>query len=175
MFAAHFATGLAIAARARRAPLLALLVAAFLPDLVWIALAYAGVEPTGPSTFFDGWSHSCISMFTVSTAFALCFARKGSRVWIPVWAAGMSHAVLDGIIHPTPLSLYPHAALAVPWNLWPWGSQQTSLGFSNYWWLQFVIVDGLLGAYAVLALRSAVPPHLVAATTMLVLGLHLTF
>jgi hypothetical protein len=56
MYAPHFAAALAIESRVRRAPLWALLVGAFLPDLVWIVFARAGVEPAQPSCFFDDWS-----------------------------------------------------------------------------------------------------------------------
>lgn len=100
MFAAHFAVGLAIGARARRAPMPALLAGAFLPDIVWIGLAAAGVEPFTRSAFFDGWSHSVVSVLVEAAVFALCFAHKGVRVWLPVWLAVMSHVVLDVIYSP---------------------------------------------------------------------------
>jgi hypothetical protein len=116
MFAAHFAAGLAIGARARRAPMSALLAGAFLPDVVWIGFAAVGVEPSAPSVFFDGWSHSFVSVLVEATVFALFFAYKGVRVWLPVWLAVMSHVVLDAIIHPSPLALYPHASLRVSWD-----------------------------------------------------------
>ncbi|MGA9970982.1 MAG: hypothetical protein WBQ07_11610 [Candidatus Acidiferrales bacterium] len=175
MFAAHFAAGLAIGACTRRAPMSALLAGAFLPDVVWIGLAAAGVEPSAPSVFFDGWSHSFVSVLVEATVFALFFAYKGVRVWLPVWLAVMSHVVLDAIIHPMPISLYPHASVSVPWDLWPWGSLPAALGFSHYWWVQLAIVAGLLGVYAVAALRSLFPPNLVGATVLLVLGLHWIF
>jgi hypothetical protein len=175
MFAAHFAVGLAIGARARRAPPPALLAGAFLPDIVWIGLAAAGVEPFTRSAFFDGWSHSVVSVLVEAAVFALCFAHKGVRVWLPVWLAVMSHVVLDVIIHPRPIALYPHASLGAPWDLWRWGSLPAALGFSHYWWVQLAIVISLLGAYALAELRSSFPPNLVGATVLLVLGLHLLF
>jgi hypothetical protein len=175
MFAAHFAAGLAIGARARRAPMSALLAAAFLPDVVWIGLAAAGVEPSAPSVFFDGWSHSFVSALVEATVFALFFAYKGVRVWLPVWLTVMSHVVLDAIIHPSPIALFPHASLRLPWDLWRWGSLPAVLGFSHYWWVQLAIVAALLGAYAVAALRSSFPLNLVGATVLLLLGLHWIF
>ena len=172
MFAAHFAAGLAIGARARRAPMSALLAGAFLPDVVWIGLAAAGVEPSAPAVFFDGWSHSFVSVLVLATVFALFFASQGVCVWLPVWLAVMSHVVLDSIIHPKPIALYPHALLRVPWDLWHWGSLPAAFGLSHYWWVQFAIMLALLGVYAIATLRSSFPPNLVGATVLLVLGLH---
>ncbi len=175
MFAAHFAAGLAIGAHARRAPMSSLLAGALLPDIVWIGLAAAGVEPSDPSVFFDGWSHSFVSVLFMATVFALFFAYKGIRVWLPIWLAVMSHLVLDSIIHPAPIALYPHSSLRLPWDLWRWGLAPGLLGFSHYWWIQLAIVILLLGAYARAALRWSFPANLVGATVLLVLGLHWTF
>lgn len=175
MFAAHFAAGLALGARAPRAPTWAVLAGAFLPDVLWIVLATAGVEPSAPSVFFDGWSHSVASVLAEATVFAAFFVNKGYRVWLPIWLAVMSHVVLDGIIHPTPIALFPHASLRVPWDLWRWGAAPGLLGFSHYWCVQCAIMAALLGIYAPAALRSPMPRNLVLATVLLVLGLHLVF
>lgn len=174
MFAAHFAVGLAIGARAPRAPMSAMLAGAFLPDVVWIGLAAAGVEPSAP-VFFDDWSHSFVSVLCIATVFALFFAAKGAGVWLPVWLAVMSHVVLDAIIHPRRIALYPYASLRVPWELWRWGSLPGALGLSHYWWVQAGVVAALLGVYGIAALRAEFPPNLVGATVLLVLGLHLIF
>jgi hypothetical protein len=88
----------------------ALLAGVFLPDVVWIGLDAAGVEPSGQSVFFDGWSHSFVSVLVEATVFALFFAYKGVRVWLPVWLAVMSHVVLDAIIHPKPIALSARVA-----------------------------------------------------------------
>jgi hypothetical protein len=48
MYSPHFAAALAIKSTAPRAPLWALLTGAFLPDMLWIALARLGVEPAQP-------------------------------------------------------------------------------------------------------------------------------
>ncbi|MEW9573602.1 hypothetical protein ABQJ54_17750 [Rhodanobacter sp. Si-c] len=173
MFAAHFAAGLAIGAHARRAPMAALLAGAFLPDIVWIGLAVAGIEPSAPAVFFDGWSHSFASVLVMAALFALCFAHAGMQAWLPAGLAVMSHVVLDAIVHPVPIALYPHASLRVPWDLWSWGAQPAALGFSHYWWIQLAVVVALLGVYARASLRSSFPPNLVAATVLLVLGLHM--
>lgn len=172
MYAAHFAMGLAIGSRARQSPTWALLIGAFLPDLAWIGLAALGVEPSTP-IFFDDWSHSLASVIVLATAFALFFLSRGVRVWVPVWAAVGSHFLLDAVIHPKPLALFPHSRLHMPWDLWQWGAAQAWLGFTRYWWIQFLAVTPLLVVYARGARRDSLPTRLVAATCLIVLGLHL--
>jgi hypothetical protein len=173
MYAAHFAAGLAIGARARRAPMWALLGGAFVPDIVWIALSAAGAEPAGSSVFFDDWSHSLLSVTLEATLFALCFVRGGKAVWLPVWLAVASHFLLDAIIHPRPVALYPHSAIHVPWDLWHWGETRAALGFTHYWWVQLGIIFPLLGLYVVGMRRQKFPLDLAWATVLTFLGLHL--
>lgn len=175
MYAAHFAAGLAIGARAPRAPIWALLAGVFLPDLVWIALSATGVEPAAPSLFFDDWSHSLLSVIVLASLFALCFARRGAAVWIPVWLAVASHFLFDAIIHPRPIAVYPHSAMHIPWDLWHWGEARTALGFTHYWWVQFGIVVPLLCIYALGMRRQNFAPNLAWATVLTVLLLHLVF
>ena len=172
MFAAHFAAGLAIGAKEKKAPMSALLAGAFLPDVIWIALSLVGLEPSEPSSFFDGWSHSLLSVMVEATLFALFFTTRGVRVWLPIWLAVMSHAALDGMVHPKPLEFYPYSSLRLPWDLWQWGSHLAFLGFSHYWWLQFSLVALFLGLYAMLTRRSSIPRHLACASILLVFGLH---
>ena len=173
MYAAHFAAGLAIGARARRAPMWALLAGAFLPDIVWISLAAAGVEPATTSMFFDDWSHSLISVAIEASVLALCFVRGGRGIWIPVWLAVFSHFLLDAIIHPRPVALYPHSAIHAPWSLWHWGETQVVLGFTHYWWVQFGLTVPLLYVYVMGMRRQKFALDLTWATVLTVLGLHL--
>jgi hypothetical protein len=175
MYAAHFAAGLAIGARAPRAPMWALLAGAFLPDVAWIGLSCAGVEPAGTGVFFDDWSHSLVSVLILATLFALCFVRSGRGVWLAIWLAVASHFVLDAPIHPRPLALYPHAAIRVPWDLWHWGETPWALGFSHYWWVQLAVTLTLLAVYVAGVPRRNFAPNLAWATVLLVLGLHLVF
>lgn len=175
MYAAHFTCGLAIGSQARRASIGVLLAAAFLPDIVWIVLSAIGIEPAGPAVFFDDWSHSLLSVVLLATLFALCFVRKGACVWVPVWLAVFSHFLLDAIIHPRPIALYPHSSIHVPWDLWRWGGITATLGFTHYWWLQLSIIIPLLSIYALGMRRQYFPSRLVWATVLAVLGLHLIF
>lgn len=175
MYAAHFAAGLAISSRAPRAPLWALLAACFLPDIVWIVLAASGVEPAGPSVFFDDWSHSLASIVVEASLFALLFIRRGLYVWLPIWLAVASHFLLDVLIHPKPLALYPHATWHAPWDLWSWGLAKTPWLFTHYWWVQFGIIVPLVALYAIGARKQALPANLIAATALSLLALQLLF
>jgi hypothetical protein len=173
MYAAHFAAGLAIKSRVPQTPGWAVLAAAFLPDFAWIGLAGAGVEPAGPKIFFDDWSHSLLSIVVLASVFALAFIRKGRPVVIALWLAGLSHFVLDFLIHPKPLALYPHSAIHLGWPLWDWGQAPFWLGFSHYWWVQFAFVVPLLAIYALSERR--LPRNLIAASCIAVFGLELVF
>lgn len=55
----------------------AILVGAFLPDLLWIALARIGAEPAQQFNFFDDWSHSLLSVVIMASGFSLLFVRAG--------------------------------------------------------------------------------------------------
>jgi hypothetical protein len=175
MYAAHFAAGLAIKSRAPRAPAWAVLGAAFIPDVLWMGLAGAGIEPADPKVFFDDWSHSLASILLEATVLALLFYRRGIGVWLPVWLAAFSHFLLDLPIHPRPLALYPNAPIHLGWNTWNWGSSKSFLGATNYWWVQLGVTLVLLGIYARGARRVRIAPNLAAASCISVLGLHLLF
>ncbi|HXW93432.1 MAG TPA: hypothetical protein VEK33_22980 [Terriglobales bacterium] len=153
----------------------ALLAGAFLPDIVWIALSAAGIEPAGASVFFDDWSHSLVSVVLEATLLALCFVRRGRGVWMPVWLAVVSHFLLDAIVHPRPAALYPYSAIHLPWNLWHWGEAQAALGFTHYWWFQLGITVLLLAIYVMGSRRQAFAQNLTWATALTVVGLHSIF
>ena len=174
MYAAHFAAGLAVKGRVSRAPLWALFTACFLPDFLWVVLARAGAEPEYPPRgFFDDWSHSVLMIVVWSTLFALAFWRRDRMAGAAVWIAGMSHLVLDFLVHPVRLSLYPHASMHVGWDLWQWGQQKSRLGPNHYWWLEAAFTVFLLAIYTASARRARLPLRIVAASCLLVCGVHL--
>jgi hypothetical protein len=174
VYAAHFAASLAVKGRAERAPLWALMTAAFLPDLLWIAFARAGIEPEYPPRgFFDDWSHSALMILVWSTLFALLFLRRDRLVAAAVWIAGMSHLILDFLIHPARIALYPHSSIHLGWNLWQYGQRKSRLGPSHYWWVEAGFVVALLLIYAFLGKRTSYSRRIVTASCLLVCGLHL--
>ena len=175
MFAAHFAAGLAIKAAQPKAPAWAVLTGAFLPDLLWIAFAGAGVEPASDAAFFDGWSHSVASIGIEAVLFALCFHRLGRTVMLAIALAVLSHLPLDALIHPKPLELWPHSAILLGQPTWAWGQIQSALGKTRYWWIQLAILSPLLVFYGRKARKRRLSANLIAASCLLVIGLHLGF
>jgi hypothetical protein len=174
MYPAHFAAGLAVKGCVPKAPTWALMTAVFLPDFLWIALARAGIEPEYPPLgFFDDWSHSLLSVVLCSTLFAMAFRGSGRTVAISIWIAGVSHFVLDFLIHPAKLALYPHSAVRLGWNLWQYGQQKSSLGGTHYWWLEAGAILPLLILYGWYGRRNGIPARMIAAACLLVAGLHL--
>lgn len=171
MYAPHFAAALAIKARLRQAPLWALLVAAFLPDLLWIGLAITGIEPsTDPFHFFDEWSHSLISVLLLATAFAAAFGNKGRGVVVAIWAAVLTHFLLDFPIHAGRLALYPHSGVHLGWDLLGWGLRPGWLGPSIDWWLQLGVLLVLLLCYGLLVDRTPAMRNKVIAQSIVLLA-----
>ena len=83
-----------------------------------------------------------------------------------VWLAVFSHFLLDMPIHPKDLALYPHSAFHLGWGLW-------SIGRRNYWYVQLGVLAVLTTVYAQGAAKQKFPANLIAATCVLLLGLHL--
>jgi hypothetical protein len=167
MFAAHLAAGLAIKSRAPQAPTWALLLGAFLPDLIWIPLAALGVEPAATAVFFDDWSHSLATTVVWAALFAALFWRRcGASVAVAIGLAVVSHFLLDLPIHPRPLALYPHSALRLSLGL-------GAAARASYWWLQLAVVAALALVYIQGARRQEVPARLIAASVLVVVSMHL--
>jgi hypothetical protein len=173
MYAPHFAAALAIKGRTPAAPLWALLIGAFIPDLLWIALARMGIEPAQPSKFFDDWSHSLISVAILASVFALAFLQRGKPVVVAIWLAVFSHFVLDFPVHPKRLALAPLTGIYIGWDLLAWGSRPGWLGAINDWWLQLAALLVLLVVYATGARRTGTQPTAVTASSALLIGIQL--
>jgi len=166
MYAPHFAAALAIKTRVPRAPTPALLLGAFLPDLVWAVLAALGIEPTARASFFDDWSHSLLTIALQAVLFAALFRHRGRAVMAAVALAVLSHFLLDLPVHPKPLGLYPHSALRLSLGL-------PEISRRAYWWIQ----AGLVALFALLYVQAANalrwPRNLVAATCVTLASLQL--
>jgi hypothetical protein len=173
MYAPHFAAALAIKGRTPEAPLWALLIGAFIPDLLWIALARIGIEPAQTSNFFDDWSHSLVSVAILASLFALAFLRRGRHIFIAMWLAVFSHFVLDFPVHPKRLVLAPMTHIYLGWDLLAWGSRPGWLGAINDWWLQLAVLLVLLVIYATGAAEARIQPTAAAASSALLIGIQL--
>ena len=167
MYAAHFATGLALKSYVPKSPTWAVLAGAFLPDLLWIALARVGVEPTAREIFFDDWSHSFFTIVLWATLFALLFWRLGWLVVLAVWVAVFSHFPLDAVIHPKHMALYPHSRIHIGWI-----ASGGVFALKN-WSVELAIVVVMSIVYGIGAKRNALPVNLIVATLTLLLGLEL--
>ena len=129
MFVGHLAAALAAKRVERRAPLGALVGAAFGLDLIWPVLLLAGIETVridpGNTTFtplaFDHypWSHS-LSMavvWAVVVGRASAAVLKHTRSGLVIGLAVLSHWVLDYVTHRPDLPLWPGGA-KVGLGLW---------------------------------------------------------
>lgn len=167
MYAPHFAAALAIKGGA---PLWALLIGAFIPDLVWIALARVGIEPAQTSNFFDDWSHSLVSGRNSGDAVCISFSPQGHTRF--------SSDLVGGVlaffpVHPKRLALAPLTGVYLGWDLLAWGSRPGWLGAINDWWLQLAVLLVLLVVYATGARRADFQPAAVAASCALLMGIQL--
>ena len=141
MFAAHFATGLAIKSQVPEAPIRPLLAAVFFPDFVWIVLAGMGIEPAAPGRFFDGWSHSLAMVLLYALLAAFAFRGYGKAVATAFFVAVFSHFLLDLPIHPAPLQLYPHSAVRFDLHI-------ATVGSWTYWIVELCVALAMLAIYA---------------------------
>ncbi len=95
---------------------------------MWPALLLAGVEQVQiqpgstaftPLAFLDyPWSHSLAAMFAWSALFALACWRTGARAATVLGLLVASHWVLDAIVHPPDLPLWPGGAARLGLGLW---------------------------------------------------------
>lgn len=165
MYAGHFAAGLAIKVAEPRAPMAALLVLAFLPDLLWLGFSVGGLELVEPGQWFDGWSHSIASIILQAAIVAMLCWRLGVGVSVALTCAVLSHLVLDLPIHPAPLESYPHATAGIG----------NFLAKSNGWWLEAAVVVCGVSIYLAGSRRAGVDKATASAAAILVAWLHVAF
>ena len=163
MYAPHFAAALAIKGRAREAPLWAPLIGAFIPDLLWIALARIGIDLRRHRTSTTiGLIPSFLSQCWLR-CFASAFLRRGKSVFVAIWLAVFSHFLLD----------FPLTEVYLGWDLLAWGSRPGWLGAINDLWLQLAVLLALLVFYAAGARRVRIQPTAAAASSALLIGIQL--
>jgi membrane-bound metal-dependent hydrolase YbcI (DUF457 family) len=166
MTAGHFAAALAIKSRVPKASTVGLILAAFLPDFIWIILAVAGIEPTRREVYFDDWSHSLFSILVYALLFILLFWKQGRPVAFAMGAAVFSHFLLDLPVHPKDLALYPHSPVHLGFGL-------SDIDRMRYWYIQLITVLFLLAIYFASAYRLGVSVRWIIPSCVLVLGWHL--
>jgi len=157
MFLAHFALALAAKPAAPRASLGVLVAAAQFPDLLWPFLLLAGVEQVaiapGDTAFtplrFVSYpiSHSLLTvlMWALLWAVAYYVTRGDRRGACAVLLLVASHWLLDAVAHRSDLPLSP------------WNDARVGLGLWNSVQLTLALELLMLGAGAVVYLRSTAP------------------
>ena len=158
MYAGHFAAGLAIKAREPRAPTWALLFGIGFVDVLFGLFVPLGLERVtltpgqspGFRLDFIDWSHSLAMALLWAVLFALAFLRRGTAVAVWCGVAVFSHFVLDWLMHPGDLALWPHAAGHVGlgiWTRWPTGWWFFELGFIAACSAYYAVRAGRLGGF----------------------------
>ncbi len=173
MYVGHFASALALKAREPRAPTWALVLGVGILDVLFgifvpLGLERAtltpGVAPGFRLDFID-WSHSLAMSLVWATLFAALFWRRGRTVALVCGFAVFSHFLLDLLMHPGDLALWPHASVHVGLGLWtfhpPW------------WWIfELAFIAACLGYYVARARRLGSFGGRAWAVVAVVLALH---
>lgn len=156
MFVGHLAAALAANRVEPRAPLGALVGAAFALDLIWPILLLAGVEVVridpGNTAFtplaFDSypWSHSLsmAAVWSVVIGRAAAHVLRHARAGLVIGATVLSHWALDYVTHRPDLPLWP-------------GGPEVGLGLWHSIPLTVLVEGGLFAAAVALYARATRP------------------
>ena len=110
-------------------------------------------ESPGFSLDYIDWSHSLLTALVWSLLFGLLFFRSGRPVALAMGLAVLSHFVLDLVMHPPDLALWPGADIHLGLGLWK--SMPT-----GWWFVELAFVAGCLAYYRSRAAYSlTVRPH----------------
>ncbi len=126
MYAGHFAVALALKAQEPKAPTWGLLVGVGFLDILFGPFVLAGIERVSltpgisPGFSLDriDWSHSLVMSVVWSILFGTAFLRRGRTVAAAMAVAVFSHFVLDVVMHPPDLALWPGSATHLGFGLW---------------------------------------------------------
>jgi hypothetical protein len=126
MYAGHLASALAMKAKEPRAPTWALLLGVGVLDVLFGIFVPLGIERTsltpgvspGFRLDFIDWSHSLAMSLVWAVVFGVLFWKRGSAVAVWCGIAVFSHFVLDLLMHPHDLALWPHATTHLGFGIW---------------------------------------------------------
>lgn len=175
MYAGHFAAGLAIKAKEPSAPTWALLLGVGFLDVLFGVFVMAGVERArmtpgispGFSLDFIDWSHSLAMSVLWSVLYAAFFWRRGRIVALAAGGAVFSHFLLDWLMHPPDLALWPHAAAHLGIGLW----RSLPVG---WWFVELAFIAAACGYYVARARRLGTFGGRAAWVCAVVVLLHVT-
>ncbi|WP_426700980.1 metal-dependent hydrolase [Rhodanobacter sp. Col0626] len=137
---------------------MAVLIGAFVLDILWIAFDVLDVDRLP----LNDWSHSLLMAMVWSSVFAVFFRRLGSRACAVVWLAVFSHFILDLLVQGA--TLYPGASDR--FTLAPLVVEHARI-------FQFGLCVVLLGVYLYDARRASVPAWRALLVSAVVLALNL--
>ncbi len=148
MYAGHYAAGLALKGKVPEAPTWGILVGVGVLDILFGPFVLMGIEQVtltpGQSPGFSldhiDWSHSLVTSVIWLALFGLLFVQFGRRVMWVMAAAVFSHFVLDFVMHPADLALWPGSNIHLGLGLW------RSLP-TGWWFVELCLVVALLGYY----------------------------
>lgn len=147
MYAGHFASALVLRARSPATPSWIPLLGVGLLDILFGPFVLLGIERVtmtpgvSPGFRLDyiDWSHSLLMSVVWSIAFAAFFWRRGRQVAAVAGLAVFSHYVLDFIMHPGDLALWPGSS--VHWGLGLWR-------LAGVWWfVEFAFIGAACWYY----------------------------
>ena len=115
MYAGHFAAGLALKGTVPEAPTWGILLGVGVLDILFGPFLLIGIEQVtltpaqSPGFSLDhiDWSHSLLSSAVLSVVFGLLFLRLGGKIMLVMGVAVFSHFILDLVMHPADLALWP--------------------------------------------------------------------
>lgn len=158
MYAGHLASALAMKAKEPRAPTWALVLGVGILDVLFGLFVPLGIEratltPSVSPGFrldFIDWSHSLAMSLVWAALFgALAYVTFGRRARaVALWCAVavFSHFVLDVVMHPHDLALWPHSPAHVGLGLWTF--------HPPFWWIfELAFVAVCLAYYVARARR----------------------
>lgn len=148
MYAGHFAAGLVIKARVPHAPTWGLLLGVGVLDLLFGPFVLAGLERVsltpgvspGFSLDYIDWSHSLVTSVIWSALFGSFFWRRGRTIVVAMAVAVFSHFLLDLVMHPADLALWPGSSVHLGFGLW--GRLP-----SGWWFVELAVVVAGIGYY----------------------------
>jgi len=126
MYVGHFAAALAMKGRAPKTPTWGLLLGVGVLDLLFGVFVLAGIERVtltpgvSPGFRLDyiDWSHSLLMSLVWAAVYAAFFLRQGRAIAAMMGLAVFSHFVLDVLMHPSDLALWPNSSTHVGIGLW---------------------------------------------------------
>ena len=135
MYAGHLAAAMAMKAKEPRAATWALVLGVGFLDVLFGIFVPLGIEratmtpgvPPGFRLDFIDWSHSLAMSLVWAVLFGALFFRRGLAVAAWCGFAVFSHFLLDLLMHPHDMALWPHSSAHVGFGIWTF--------HPPFWWI----------------------------------------